>query len=530
MSCRTREVVDGALLVEFPGCTDEKANAAAAAIGRRLAAHPLPGLHDAVPGACTLLVLFDPEVADRAALQQRLEEEVVESAIATAREVRIPVRYGGAHGPDLEKLARGLGKSHREFARLHQSAVYRVAFIGFAPGFPYLTGLPEPLRSPRLSSPRPRVPSGSVGIGGEYTGVYPSSTPGGWNLIGNAPIRLFDSNATPPSLLSPGDRVVFEEIGEEDFAELRARLDRERTALSSPGGPSVLRILSAGLCTSVQGAPLHGLAASGVPSGGAMDLPALRRGNRLLKNRPDAAALEITLQGPQLEFLKSARICIGGSDVDAVLNGRPVSIEQVIDAGPGDRLAIGSVRGGARAYLSISGGFANPAALGEPLHRLGRGDSLYLSELADATPSGTDPVDELGIRPSPSRNQTIRVVLGPQADCFSGAGKATFFSNEYRVSPQSDRRGVRLEGPPIELCASADISPEGTAAGAIQVPSNGMPIILGPDRPVTGGYAKIATVIGADQSLLAQASPGTLIRFQPVSIAEALAARRFKTR
>jgi len=529
MNRATRDVVDGALLVEFPGSTDEKANAAAAAIAQSLSRAPFPGLYDAVPGARTLLVLFDPEFVDRAALQQILDDEVLESAAAPAREVRIPVRYGGAQGPDLERLARGLGTSQREFARLHQSAVYRVAFIGFAPGFPYLTGLPEPLQSPRLSSPRPRVPSGSVGIGGEYTGVYPSSTPGGWNLIGNAPIRLFDSNAGPPSLLLPGDRVVFEEIGEEDFATLRAGVDGQRTLVPPPAGSPVLRILSAGLCTSVQGPALYGLAASGVPGGGAMDPAALRRGNRALKNRPDAAALEITLQGPQLEFLISARICVSGSEADAALNGRPISIEQVVDAGPGDRLAIGSLRGGARAYLCISGGFANPAAVGEPSHRLGRGDPLYLTELGDAAPWGLEPMDEAGIRPPAAATRTLRVVLGPQVDRFSDAGRAAFFSNEFRISPQSDRRGVRLEGQPLELCGPADIAPEGTAAGAIQVPSNGLPIILGPDRPVTGGYAKIATVIGADLPLLAQARPGTPIRFRLVSIAEALAARRFKT-
>lgn len=532
MDRATRDLVDGALLVEFPGSTDEKANAAAAALARRLALPPLRGLHDAVPGARTLVVLFDPELVDRAALQRALDEDVLEPVAAPAREVRIPVRYGGEQGPDLERLARGLGASPREFARLHQGASYRVAFIGFAPGFPYLTGLPEPLRSPRLSSPRPRVPSGSVGIGGEYTGVYPSSTPGGWNLIGNAPIRLFDPNApkaAPPSLLLPGDRVAFEEIGEEEFARLRVQLDEKRPPAPAPVGSPVLRLLSAGLCTSVQGPARHGLASSGVPSGGAMDPAALRRGNRALKNRPEAAALEVTLQGPQLEFLEPARICISGSEADAALNGRPISIGQVVDAGRGDRLAIGSLRGGVRAYLCISGGFADPAALGEPLHRLGRGDALYLAELGEAAPSAIEPSDDPEIRLPAAGSQMLRVVLGPQADRFSDAGQAAFFSNEYRVSPQSDRRGVRLEGPPVELCGPADIAPEGTAAGAIQVPSNGLPIILGPDRPVTGGYAKIATVIGADLTRVAQARPGTPIRFRRVEIAEALAARPSKT-
>ncbi len=516
-----RDVVDGALLVEFPGFSDAEANSAAAAIGRRLTAQKIAGVHDAVPGARTLLILFDPEVVSRAALEGLLHTSPA-SRDSADRTFRIPVCYGGARGLDLDELARGLGLSPDEFARLHGSAEYRVAFIGFSPGFPYLTGLPEPLHSPRLSSPRPQVPAGSVGIGGEYTGIYPSSTPGGWRLIGNAPVRLFNATATPPALLSAGDRVLFEAIGEEDFVKLERQLAEERFYARKPSGSPGLRILSAGLCTSVQGAPLHGMAASGVPSGGAMDFVALRRGNRALKNPPDAPALEITIHGPEIEFLQSARICISGGDIDAVVSGRRLSIEEVADLRPGDQLTLGSVRTGARSYLCIQGGFQNAAPLGEPLHRLGRGDELYLAQLAGSANIDDDlPEGRARIR----REMTLRVVLGPQAGRFSRIGKAALLWNQYRVSAQSDRRGVRLEGPAIELCAPADIPPEGTAPGAIQVPANGLPIILGPDRPVTGGYAKIATVISADLAALAQLRPGSLVKFQAVSIAEALAAR-----
>jgi biotin-dependent carboxylase-like uncharacterized protein len=252
-----------------------------------------------------------------------------------------------------------------------------------------------------------------------------------------------------------------------------------------------------------------------------MDTVALRRGNCALKNPADAPALEITLQGPQVEVLLSARVCISGADVDAAVNGRPLSLERVVDVRAGDRLSIGSVRRGARCYLCIQSGLVDPSILGEPLRRLQRGEELCLAELGN-TASG---LDEVGDRARPaSLRQTLRVVLGPQADRFSQHGKETFLSSEYRVSAQSDRRGVRLEGPTIESCAPADIPPEGTAAGAIQVPGNGLPIVLGPDRPVTGGYAKIATVISADLTLLAQARPGTPFRFKEVSIEEACAA------
>ena len=118
----------------------------------------------------------------------------------------------------------------------------------------------------------------------------------------------------------------------------------------------------------------------------------------------------------------------------------------------------------------------------------------------------------------------IRVLAGPQREGFEKDGVATFLGSPFRVSPSSDRRGIRLEGPPIANRDSPDIPPEGTALGGIQVPRDGQPIVLGPDRPVTGGYAKIATVIAADFPLLAQALPGTAVRFRDVTLAEALAA------
>jgi allophanate hydrolase subunit 2 len=118
----------------------------------------------------------------------------------------------------------------------------------------------------------------------------------------------------------------------------------------------------------------------------------------------------------------------------------------------------------------------------------------------------------------------IRVLPGPQKERFEKEGLATFLGTPFRVSPSSDRRGVRLEGSPIACRQGPDIPPEGTALGGIQVPGDGQPIILGPDRPVTGGYAKIATVIGADFPLVAQALAGTAVRFREVTLAEALAA------
>jgi inhibitor of KinA len=134
--------------------------------------------------------------------------------------VTIPVCYGGELGPDLEEVARGAGLSVEEAVHLHEGVVYRVAVIGFAPGFPYLEGLDARLATPRKATPRPYVAAGSVGIAGRQTGIYSFATPGGWQIIGRTPIRLFDAGLSSPSLLQPGDLVRFQRVTKEEYDDL----------------------------------------------------------------------------------------------------------------------------------------------------------------------------------------------------------------------------------------------------------------------------------------------------------------------
>jgi KipI family sensor histidine kinase inhibitor len=179
----------------------------------------LPGVAELVPAARTVLVELDPGPGARppAELIRELlapatDQGDGDGADAGAEavggaEVVLPVHYDGA---DLDLVARTAELTVAEVVRLHSEATYTVAFCGFAPGFGYLTGLPEPLRQPRLDDSRPSVPAGSVGVAGEFTGVYPRSSPGGWRLIGRTEATLFDPTADPPARLAPGDRVRFE--------------------------------------------------------------------------------------------------------------------------------------------------------------------------------------------------------------------------------------------------------------------------------------------------------------------------------
>ena len=218
-----RPVGEAAVLLEWTEIDETAARRKALAVVAHLERRPPDGLRGWTLGARSLLAAFDPAVFDErgfAAAAAAWENDFAAIAPGTLHE--IPVCYGGAGGIDLAELAAERGISTEAFAERHASVEYRVAFLGFAPGFAYLAGLPEDLAAPRLPSPRTQVPRGSVAIGGAYTGIYPESGPGGWRLIGRSPVALFDARRDPPAVLAPGDRVRFVAIEEWKFAALAA--------------------------------------------------------------------------------------------------------------------------------------------------------------------------------------------------------------------------------------------------------------------------------------------------------------------
>ncbi|MEM5371593.1 5-oxoprolinase subunit PxpB [Paraburkholderia azotifigens] len=175
------------------------------------AARDWPHVLEVVPGMNNLTVIFDPLEADPDELSARLRAawDGASAAPAEGREVEIPVQYGGEYGPDLKAVADHTGLTVKEVVERHAGGHYIVFFLGFQPGFAYMGGLEDALHAPRRSEPRLEVPAGSVGIGGAQTGIYPATSPGGWQLIGRTAQKLFDPSRNPPTLLQPGDRVRF---------------------------------------------------------------------------------------------------------------------------------------------------------------------------------------------------------------------------------------------------------------------------------------------------------------------------------
>lgn len=216
---------DASLLVRFGASMSDAAHRSVLSLLSALSGDPPPGLLDLRPAYGSLLVVFDPVRTDPDAMEGAVKRALAASAEGSApraRHVDVPVLYGGEAGPDLDGIAEAAGLTADEASALHAHASYRVAFLGFAPGFAYLSGLPERLVAPRLPTPRTRVPAGSVGIAGDQTGIYPLDSPGGWRLIGRTPLSLFSPSREPMSLLLPGDRVRFRPVSHAEYERLSA--------------------------------------------------------------------------------------------------------------------------------------------------------------------------------------------------------------------------------------------------------------------------------------------------------------------
>ncbi|MFH1498053.1 MAG: 5-oxoprolinase subunit PxpB [Verrucomicrobiota bacterium] len=503
----------------------------------------IAGVVEIVPAFASLAVYYDPlDVAGRPGVSafarvKSWVETILAGRVRTARgvvgkRVEVPVVYGGEHGPDLAKVAKAAGLDPDGLVAAHSKPVYRVAAVGFAPGFPYLLGLPEALHTPRRSTPRPRVPAGSVGIGGAQTGIYPAESPGGWQVIGRTPLNLFSPTAEPPALLAPGDEVVFKPVASwpasAGVAGVVPALVPSRGRARSRVGR--LRVLKAGGLTTVQDLGRAGWRRFGVTAGGALDRLSARVANLLVGNADTAAVLEFTHTGPVLRFESPVRLALTGAQVAGLPWNR------VFTVAAGAELDCSRLTGGARACLAVAGGFDAPVVLG------GRGVALR-GKFGGADGSVGRPLeaeDELtwgrlagtglpeggwsaGARTAgPDREGvTLRVLPGAQADWFAPEEVAAFTAADYRITPRGDRMGVRLSGRSLTVRHAGDMVSQPVAAGAVQVPPDGQPIVLLRDCQTIGGYPQIAQVISADIDRLAQARPGVTVRFTPVTLAEA---------
>lgn len=221
---------DRGLVVEFGDAIRIEINTQVRALALALEVARLPGVVEVIPTYRSLGIEYDPVRLSFEEAKRRVREvaDTLDPAILPPpRRVEIPTVYGGVYGPDLPFVARRAGLSEAEAIRLHSEATYHVYMLGFTPGYTYLGGLPERLHTPRLASPRLKVPKGSVGIGGSQTGIYPLESPGGWQIIGRTHVSLFDASREVPTPIQPGDKVQFAPITEEEYLNATRRVPAE---------------------------------------------------------------------------------------------------------------------------------------------------------------------------------------------------------------------------------------------------------------------------------------------------------------
>lgn len=440
----------------------------------------------------------------------------IEGWLSKGPAVEVAVRYDG---PDLGDVARLTGLTRAEVVAAHTGTTWRVGFAGFAPGFAYLVGGDPRLRVPRLESPRARVPAGAVALAGEFSGIYPRESPGGWRIIGTTDAPLWDPDRTPPALLSPGTAVRFVDAG----ADQSGWCTPDRVVHSGVGGANrMVEVVGVAGLTTVQDLGRPGLADLGVSPAGAADRAAHSLGARLVGQSPDLASLEVTLGGLAVRARAALTVALTGAPAPAAVDGRPVAHAAPVPFPAGSLLEIGMPPGGLRTYLTFRGGVAVAPVLGsrstDTLSGLGpeplrAGDVLPIGEPPREFPAiDVAPVPAAA---APGEVVTLTVTPGPRSDWFTHPAAALV--GPWTVSELSNRVGIRLQGQPAQRHTSAvglELPSEGMVGGAVQVPPDGQPVILLADHPVTGGYPVIAVVTAADIDRAAQLRPGQQVRLR----------------
>ena len=476
-----------------------------------LHAPPLTGVAEIVPAARTLMIRTVPGVAAGEHLAARIAARQpapgttrVQGSVET---IEIPASYDGE---DMADVARHMGLSEAEVIAAHQAATWQVAFCGFAPGFAYMTGDDQRFNLPRRAAPRARIPAGSVALASRYCGIYPQDTPGGWQLIGTTKVPMWDLSRDPPALLRPGARVRFVEGRAEIYASV---------ALPQPATAPVLTLLASAFPVLFQDEGRAGHVGQGVSASGALDIGALRRANRAVGNPADAAALELTLGPTRLRAAAPITLALTGAG-RASVDGRDTASGTAFALNVGDEMTIDLPVAGMRSYLALRGGFDVAPVLGscstDTLAAVGP-DLLKPGAILGCANRQATAVTEPEAQPAlPKTGELLElpVTLGPRTDWFSPEMVTHFLSQDWLVTPQSSRVGIRLHGAtPLSRANTIELPSEGTETGAIQVPHSGQPVLFLADHPLTGGYPVIATLLPAALDLAGQIPPGARIRF-----------------
>jgi KipI family sensor histidine kinase inhibitor len=495
---------EGAVYIdlEIEEATERAPRTLAAAAALRAA---LPGADVAV-GAGTILVV-GPASEEEA---QSIVLPALSEPPSSLEEPKSHVIKAVYDGPDLASSAEALGLKPEALIELHTGRDHVAELLGFLPGFAYLGPIDDRLVLPRRPSPRPAVPAGSVAIAGSFTGIYPSRSPGGWNLIARAiGVDLFDPARDRPMLIAPGDPVRFVSIPAGEAGDIDTAGLRPNTNIGEGGGgPSgaALEITASTVLSTIQDGGRPGQLGRGIPPGGPLDPFVFFAANRAVGNNPEAAAIEIMLGALRARARRAILVSVDGAPAIKLKEGEELRVEPNESA----------VR-----YVAVRGGVDVPALIGSRSTLLAarfgglEGRPLRRGDLLAIGPDSACGSPESPEAPPGSEVPAIlEMDPGPHADRFPEGALDVLLETQWTVSRLADRVGVRLEGGKIPRDRPDLALPVPMRRGAMQIATDGTPIILGPDHPVTGGYPVLAIVRRASQAVLARLRAGAAVKLR----------------
>lgn len=478
-----------------------------------LVADPLPGQREVIAGGTTVAITFGSTAAAEAAAVVLRDVPVPDPAPLSGAALTIDVIY---NGEDLAEVAALAGTDVDSVIRRHTEQQWHVAFVGFAPGFAYLRGDRPGPAIPRRAIPRLRVPPGTVALAGDYSAVYPRPSPGGWQLIGRTDAPLWSLDRDPPALLVPGTAVRFRGVRDRVTIPTAAAAPAARTDAAG------LHVLSPGVQTLVQDLGREGLADLGIPRSGAADREALVQANRLVGNPAGAAGLETVGGGLTLTSTVDQVLAVTGAEaVIAITWDEGYRIVPRATAFPlwaGETLEIDPPDAGLRTVVAVRGGIDVAPILGSRASDVLSGLGPEPVAAGDVLPVGPQPRAAVGSPERPTdapsaEGAVLDVIAGPDTDWFVPEELSAFTSQNWTVTPDSNRIGVRLTGRPINR-RPGDLESQALVTGAIQVPPSGLPVAFLADHPTTGGYPVIGVVAPHHLDLLAQLPIGATVGFR----------------
>lgn len=491
------------------------------------------GFTETVPAYNTITVFYQPELIipfDKSPtdfVRRHIEKLIAEKSIHQAFKnnyVSIPVCYDEEFGPDLQYISETKGISVQQLIAIHQQKDYHVYMMGFLPGFSYMGEVDDKIAIARKASPRAVIEKGAVGIAGNQTGIYPLSSPGGWQIIGRTPYCLFDMEKEDPFFFKTGDTVHFDSITKEEFYKYKEKENCVLVEEKEEKNPNVM-VRKAGVYSTFQDNGRFGFRSYGVPESGAMDAYSHNIANTLVGNAKNCATIECTMGGLCLEFSINTVIAITGAGV-VFVNGKSIPLYQPHSIKLNDVLEIRFNNKGLRTYLAVEGGFDTKVIMNSrsasPKINIGttlkKGMGLRVEK--SQTKQIFKKINKLDI-PVFESHKTIRVMDGREINWINKESKQQFYTQRFALSNRCDRMGCLLEGNPIYIENKVEMLSTAVAKGTIQLTSSGQLIVLLNDCQTTGGYPRIGQIAAIDLPVMAQMKSGETINFKRISFQEA---------